>query len=94
MLITKRTEFSVIPEAGLTLGYQVSRCLRVNLGYNVLYWSNVVRPGEQIDTVLDTNQIPNFPGPATPAVVQRPRVPFNETNLWVQGITAGLEVRW
>jgi hypothetical protein len=96
----ERDRFSVVPEAGVTLGYQVTDNLRVFAGYNFLFWSNVVRPGDQIDFVLNENQIPNFhglpksaarngnPGPA------RPTFQFRESSFWAQGMTAGLELKY
>lgn len=88
-----RDHFSVVPEAGINLGYQVTDHLRAYVGYTFLYWTNVVRPGEQIDRVLDVNQIPNFTnGPAVTQV--RPIVPFRQTDFWAQGMNFGLELRY
>lgn len=87
-----RDRFSVVPQLGLNIGYQVNNHLRVFAGYNVLYWSQVVRPGDQIDTTIDVTQVPNsnLTG-VLPTGQNRPRVPFKETDLWVQGITLGME---
>ena len=41
--------FSVVPEIGVNLGYQILPRLRGFVGYNMLYWSNVIRPGTSID---------------------------------------------
>src|SRR4029450_13690718 len=48
-----RNEFSVAPEATVNVGYAVTPNVRVHVGYNFLFWSNVLRPGEQIDRVGD-----------------------------------------
>src|SRR5262249_27422423 len=48
-----RDVFGVIPEVGVTLGYQVTDYFRVFAGYNFLYWNNVVRPGSQIDRSIN-----------------------------------------
>lgn len=89
----QRDRFCVVPEIGVNLGYQVTENLKAYVGYNFLYWSNVVRPGDQIDRVLDINQIPNFrTGP--PAPQRRPLVPFKETSFWAQGVNFGLEYRY
>ena len=47
-----RNVFAVVPEVGLSVGFEVTAWLRLSLGYNFLYWSDVVRPGEQIDRVI------------------------------------------
>jgi hypothetical protein len=70
--------FSVVPELGVKVGYQVNDYIRLTAGYNVLYWSNVVRPGEQINRMI----------------VGSPMFTFRTSDFWVQGITAGVEIRY
>jgi len=92
-----RDVFSVVPEVGLTVGYQLTDHLKTFVGYNFLYWSNVIRPGDQIDTTIDVNRVPRFvpPGITVPDAGQvRPAVLFKETDFWAHGITAGFEYRW
>jgi hypothetical protein len=88
--------FSVIPEIGLNLGYQILPNLRGYVGYNFLYWSNVIRPGTSIDRGLDVTQIPNFPLNPEPAPVPglHPAPIFHEVGIWAQGITAGFEYNY
>ena len=88
-----QTRFAVVPEVGVKVGYNFTDNLRVFVGYDFLYWSNVVRPGDQIDTSLDANRIPNF-GAFPPANQIRPVVPFRTTNYWALGLNAGLELRY
>lgn len=91
-----QNRFSVVPEIGVKLGYNLTDNLRVTVGYDFLYWSNVVRPGDQIDTSLNVAQIPNFlpQGQVAPAGPIRPLVPFRTTDFWAQGFNAGLELRY
>ncbi|HVS34314.1 MAG TPA: BBP7 family outer membrane beta-barrel protein [Gemmataceae bacterium] len=91
-----RNEFSVVPEINLTLSYHINEHWRVFAGYDFLYWTNVVRPGQQIDCVLDETQIPNFDAPGTIAPVgqNRPAVLFHESDFWAQGLNLGLEFRY
>jgi hypothetical protein len=87
-----RDKFAVLPEVGLKVGYHVTPNLRLAVGYNFLYLSDVVRPGDQIDSGLDVTRIPNFPVPgAQPLPVARPTVPFNDTGVFAQGITFSLQ---
>jgi hypothetical protein len=85
--------FSVVPEIGVNLGYQILPNLRGFVGYNFLYWSNVIRPGTSIDRVVDLTQIPNFlPNPsAVPPAPGHPAPVFHEVGFWAQGLTFGLE---
>jgi hypothetical protein len=94
-----RDRFSVVPEVGIKLGYQITEWCRATVGYNFLLMTNVVRPGDQIDRVIDVTQVPNFvpPGvtvPPNPTGVPRPLVPFRESTFWAQGVTFGLEFRY
>lgn len=88
--------FSVIPEMNLNLGYQVTDHLRIYGGYSFLWWSNVVRPGTEIDRVVDITQVPVFAptGQAISAGRTRPAVQFDQTDFWMHGLNFGLEVRW
>jgi hypothetical protein len=84
-----RDRFTFVPETTVNLGYQITSRVRGFVGYNFLYWSSVVRPGPQVD--LGVN--PNFlPPPVTPASgPARPVFLGAGTDLWVQGVNAGLE---
>ncbi|HEV3203309.1 MAG TPA: BBP7 family outer membrane beta-barrel protein [Gemmataceae bacterium] len=86
--------FAVVPEADVNVGYRVSNCLCIYMGYTFLYWSRVVRPGDQIDRVIDTTQIPNFGQSTVPTGFARPTVPFKEKDFWAQGLNFGLEFTW
>jgi hypothetical protein len=87
------TVFSVVPEVGVNVGYQFMPWLRGFVGYNFLYWSNVIRPGTSIDRGIDVTQIPNFPLNPEPAAVpgRHPAPLFHEVGFWAQGVTFGLE---
>ncbi len=88
--------FSIVPEVNLTLHYAINEHWSILAGYDFLYWTNVVRPGQQIDRVLDETQIPNFdpPGTIAPAGQNRPAVLFHQSDFSAQGINLGLEFRY
>ncbi len=89
-----KDRFSVVPEAALELGYQVMKHVRLTLGYSFLYWNGIIRPGQQPDFMVDVSQNPNLAGPAAPTGQRRPMPLFRETDLWVQGINIGAEIRY
>nr|WP_231603234.1 BBP7 family outer membrane beta-barrel protein [Neorhodopirellula pilleata] len=89
----ERDEFSIIPELNLKLGYQLTDQLKATFGYTFLYWSNVVRPGDQIERIVDQDQIPNSNAP-TPTDRVFPRFAFDNTDYWAQGLSFGLDYRW
>jgi hypothetical protein len=53
-----QNQFTVAPEIGLNIGYAVTPWMTFRIGYSALYWSNVARPGAQIDSVLNSKLIP------------------------------------
>ncbi len=91
-----KNAFSVVPEVNTTLSYHINEHWRLFAGYDLLYWTNVLRPGHQIDTTLDETLIPNFepPGTVAPAGQNRPAVPFQRSDIWAQGLNLGLEFRY
>ncbi len=88
-----RDQFSVVPEVTLNLGYQVTPSLKVYVGYNFLYWTNVIRPGDQIDRVVDLSFVPNAPA-VPPSGQLRPAPLFKQSDLWVTGLNFGVQWRW
>ena len=91
-----RSTFAVVPEVNLNVGYDVTSHLRAFVGYNFLYWSDVARPGAQIDRTLDENRIPNFTMNRTvpAATSSRPVGQVESESFWVQGINFGLLFKW
>ncbi len=89
-------QFSVVPEIGLTLGYQLTQRTRLTAGYTMIYWSNVARPGDQIDV----NVNPNWPNTVAIGGVANPsiRAPFLDgiqlSDYFIHGFNAGAEYRW
>jgi hypothetical protein len=90
----RKSGFSVVPEVTFNVGYMLTPRLRGYVGYNFLYWSGVLRPGDQIDRTVDVTFVPNPPQAATPSGQLRPTVPFTRSDFWAQGVHLGLELRW
>jgi hypothetical protein len=83
----ERDEFTVIPEVGLDAHYQLSCNVRLTVGYTLIYFANVLRPGDQIDTNVDPQQLP-------PPLITNGRFPelkFYEDDFWAQGLRLGAE---
>ena len=86
-----RHEVSVVPELDVKLGYQITPRLTASLGYGYLFWSHVVRAGDQIDTTINPALIPpatNVTGP------NRPLFGFQSSSFWAQGFELGLELHF
>lgn len=89
-----RSVFAVVPEGTLKVGLKLGDRGRFYVGYNFLYISDAVRPGDQIDRTLNPLQIPlvgsgrPFSGPERPVPV------LVRTDFWTQGLVIGFEARF
>jgi hypothetical protein len=86
-----RKKLSVIPEVGLNIGYQWSDHVRLYVGYDFLYWSDVARSGQQINTTVNPTRVfgsTTATGPAQPAVL------FRDSDFWAQGVNFGVQFRY
>jgi hypothetical protein len=88
--VFETNSITAIPELGVKVGFFLNRRLKLSAGYNFIYWSKVARPGDQIDTNINSSQIP----PNTLNGSSFPQYPAKTTDFWLQGITAGLEYRF
>ncbi len=79
-----------MPQLDLKLGYYVRPNFRLTVGYDILWWSSVLRPGAQVNTAINTTQLP--PGPQTGATA--PIYSFQDYGMWVQGISLGGDVNF
>jgi Putative beta barrel porin-7 (BBP7) len=85
-----KNDFAVIPELNLNVGYQVNCNFRVYVGYSVLYWSNVTRAGDVIDTTINPTQLP----PGTLVGQARPAFTWHDSDYWAHGFNFGAEFRY
>lgn len=88
----QRDRFALIPELGVTLGYQLTPRWQANVGYSLVYWDRVVRAGQQIDTAVNPNLLPPEVVPFTGPL--RPEFDFEESSFWAQGMSFGLTCVW
>jgi hypothetical protein len=89
-----RDNFAVVPEVNANVGFQITQRLRGFIGYSFLYLSRAARPGDQVDTAVNVNQVPTS---ATYGVVggqARPQFVFRSSDFWAQGVNFGLEFRF
>ena len=86
-----KDEFAVVPEVGVSVGYNFTDHMRATFGYTFIYWNRVARPGGQVDRVVNPSYLPNN-GP--PAGASRPAFSFASTDMWLQGMNFGIEYRF
>ena len=91
-----RTEFAVVPEVKLNVGYRFTPTVSVSLGYDFLYASAVARPGNQMNRNINQSQAVSYTGdvPATLTGPAQPTFNFNSSGFWAQAISIALNVRF
>lgn len=91
--IHESDEFTMVPEVGIGVGYQINPCWRVTAGYSLIYWCSVQRAGDQIDQHLNPELWP--PRAAQPEEAGFwPQYPGIGSDFWAQGLNLGLEATW
>ncbi|KAA5540495.1 BBP7 family outer membrane beta-barrel protein [Roseiconus nitratireducens] len=88
----RKDEFVMIPELGLRLGLRLTTRLHASIGYTVLYFPNVIRASEQIDTDVNPGLIPDELDPLEGAL--RPRTLWVQSDYLAHGLTIGGEFRF
>ncbi len=88
----QRNVFGMVPELEARLSKQLTQHISVSAGYNFIYWSRVVRPGDQIDLDVNPELLPPPVDPITGPL--RPAFAFRDSDYWAQGISLGLNVVW
>jgi hypothetical protein len=83
------TDFDVVSQVAVNVGYQLSGHLRLLAGYTLLAWANPVRAGDQVDLTINTAQ-----GSGQAVRPSRPAIPYREEAFWAQGMNVGLELNW
>ena len=85
-----QNKFAVVPEGQIKVGYPIRSNVVAFVGYDFLYWSQVVRPGNQIDHNVNPTQTLGGVLTGPPA----PLPQFNRSDFWAQGITVGLRFQY
>jgi hypothetical protein len=90
-----REAFSVAPEFGVKVGYHVGDRSRFFVGYTFAYLSELARPGDQIDRVVNVAQVPVVnPGGGPLTGAARPETLIRSTDFWTHGLSLGMEFRY
>jgi hypothetical protein len=85
-------DWTLLPEFGATLGWQVNSNVRVTLGYSVLWLDRIARAADQLDFTVNQTLLPGAGG--TPTGPQRPAFMFTRNDAWLQGLSVGVEVNY
>lgn len=88
----RSSQFTIVPELDVQVGYAIHPRWRLLMGYSCLYLPGLFRAAEQIDPVVNLDLIPPVTDPASEPA--RPAYFARRSDVWLQGVTAGIEYRW
>jgi hypothetical protein len=81
--------FAVVPQVQARVGVRVTDMVKLYAAYDVLYWSDTVRPGNQINRNVNFTEL--LGGPVVGAPGASPSL-NNSTFFWAQGVSVGMEI--
>jgi hypothetical protein len=85
------TDWVFAPEAGINVGYDINANVRVHLGYSFLYWTDVARATNQVNLQINPAL---FPPPQAGATPSQPSFSLQKSDIWVQSVNLGVELRF
>ncbi len=85
-----QTWFTLVPQVQAKVGVRLLNSTLLYVGYDLLAWSNVVRPGDQISHYVNTTQL--LGGQLMGAAEPTPR--FATSAFWAQGASIGVEINF
>jgi hypothetical protein len=86
--------FSVVPEVGVNVGWRITDSLTANVGYTFIYWTEVVRPGAQIDPRVNPFAVPSDSSFGQGPVGGHPVFVLHQSDFWAQGLNFGVTLRF
>lgn len=89
---THENQFSVVPQFELKAAYRITPHWRASLAYSFLYWHEVLRAGDQVDSVVNPNLFPPEAVPFTGPL--RPERRHLRSGYLAHGLSFGLNYRW
>jgi hypothetical protein len=91
---THDNDFGVIPQLHTALGWQLTQNLKFFIGFDFLYMTSVVRPGDQIDNVVNPALVPFRPEFGAAVGTARPAPKFVTNDYWITGTSFGFTIRY
>lgn len=88
-----RDKFAFLCSLDVNVTYNFTEAAQVFVGYSIIYTSTVLRPGEQIDLVVNDSRA-RFVANPTPSDANRPAQRFVDNDFWLQGINFGLRLQY
>lgn len=82
------SEWSLLPEMGCNVGWELSTRVRLTLGYSVMFLQDIARASNQIDPTINPNLLPPAAASASPG---RPLFLGELQDIWLQNLSLGMQ---
>ena len=89
-----RNEISFQPDVGVKVGFQITPAVGVYVGYNFLYMSNVLRPGDNFTDSVNPTQLPSSQNFGVPFGPNNNPIQLNSGDFWMHTVGAGVNLRF
>jgi hypothetical protein len=83
-------DFAFMTDAGVKLYYCATDRFKLSVGYSLMYFSSVVRPGNHVNLNVDSRLLGDPPDDPDPPIIE-PAFSFDTTDFLLQGINLGAE---
>lgn len=87
-------EFCIIPEVNLNIGINLTKSLSMYMGYNFVYVSRVIRPGNQLTPFIDSTTIPFSSQYGNAGGVPGVMKALVQDDFWLQGVSFGFAFKY
>ncbi len=88
----RENQFAILPELEMKVGYHLNKAIYPFFTYNILYINNIIRASNEIDRRINQSQNPLIGGSGVLTGPAYPAKQFNNTSLWMQGVSIGMEI--
>jgi hypothetical protein len=88
----KNQQFTLIPALQIKMAYKLNKFIRPFITYQVIYINNLILSSNEIDRNINKSQNILIGGSGVLTGPPTPLPQFNNTSLWMQGISIGIEL--
>ncbi|HMP02715.1 MAG TPA: BBP7 family outer membrane beta-barrel protein [Gemmatales bacterium] len=90
-----RTAFAAVPQVELAVHVALTERITGRVGYSLIYWPSLIRPGDQIDRRVNETVPPSFVEFGFPVFgTLAPGMPIRTHDFWAHGVDFSFEVRF
>jgi hypothetical protein len=89
--VFETNDWTFVPECDVTVGWRITPNLQLRVGYTLIYWPDVARANNQVNLNINPALIPPPIAGASPLA---PTFQLQKSDLLIQTINLGLEVRF